>query len=158
MYLCDEFAAFKKAFRVCYSISGISTFRTCLARLKADFPEIVPYFNNHLDLHEEKWAAAFREGVFTAGMNSTQRGEGMNARLKATLKSSGRLMAVLGAIDDQLTDQKKAAETREAVGKCINTTILDTPLLVMVLLCTPTPLKVRAGQSSFGVHVPNRTN
>ena len=102
---------------MCYTVSGIQTFNTCLERLKAAYPEVVPYFTNHLDLHHEKWAAAFRQGVFTAGINSTQRGEGMNARVKATLKSKGRLMTVLGAIDDQLTNQKKTAETREAISK-----------------------------------------
>ena len=88
--------------------------------LKAKYPEIQVYFENHLELHSDKWAAAYRQGVFTAGINSTQRGEGMNATLKQTLKRNGRLMTVLSALNDQLTEQAKKAEVHEAVGKMLN--------------------------------------
>ena len=114
------YVAFKKAFYACYTVLGAATFESCMNQLKADYPEITPYFARHLDLHCEKWAGAFRHNVFTAGMNSTQRREAMSTTLKKTLQRKGRLMTVLTAVNSQLNDQAKTAQSREAIGAIRN--------------------------------------
>ena len=108
-----------KAFRTCAAITGAATFEVCVDKLKETYPEVKTYFAKHLDLHYEKWAAAFRQDVFTAGIRSTQRGESMNNSLKKCLERKGRLVTVLNAINEQLTEQDIEAQSREAIGAMI---------------------------------------
>ena len=57
---------------------GLQTFHTMWEKLGVDYPQTTEYFKNSgLDSNIEKWASAFKSGVFRAGVNSTQRGEGM---------------------------------------------------------------------------------
>ena len=104
-------------FKKCHSTLGVHTFQTMWKQLKQDYPKTVEYFkNSSLDSNTEKWAAAYKSETFRAGINSTQRGEGMNASLKSMLDRRGRLLQILIAIDNRMLKEEKEANSRERVG------------------------------------------
>jgi hypothetical protein len=82
---------FMRKWAACWKIPGHETFATCYSTLKEEYPEIKGYCHKQLDSHKEKWAVAYREQMFTAGVLSTQRAESMNRHVKTLVTSRGRL-------------------------------------------------------------------
>ena len=72
-------------------------FDNAYQQLKQDFPAAAPYLDNALTPHVQNWAAWALQ-TFTAGGETTQRGEGLNRHLKRSLDAQSSLRKVLNVV------------------------------------------------------------
>jgi hypothetical protein len=116
--------AFMKAFRLAQKQISKNEFARLYAKLKVDFPEAVAYLDDQLTNNSELWAECHLQ-TFTAGCQSTQRGEGANRYIKKHCRRNSPLRKiVLETMEHMKMEKATLAEKtakeplnmREAVG------------------------------------------
>jgi hypothetical protein len=78
------------------------TFETLWNRLLVDYPEATNYLMHHIDPRKTTWAKAFTGRVFTAGITSTQRSEGINGIIKEAVNNHTSLNELFKVICDRV--------------------------------------------------------
>lgn len=90
------------------------------------FPNCNDYLHNQMYLTRHSWARAFTNRIFTAGIQSTQRVESINAIVHKVVNSSSTMLEVVEALDSQM---QKEETKKNFIAWKYKTTIYHQPFV-----------------------------
>ena len=99
--LAGNFSPFLQQLKSCQRQLGKAQFDEAYNNLLEAYPAAATYLNEQLTPNVERWAAYALE-VFTAGAESTQRGEGLNFHIKKHLTASSSLKKVFDGVTNRV--------------------------------------------------------
>ena len=103
--LHDQYENFVHDFFFCRNSLCEEGFYERWARLTEKYSNVKDYLMRALYPSRQAWARAFTSKIFTAGIQTTSRVEGLNSIIKRLLTSSSSLCGLVDALDARLQDE-----------------------------------------------------
>lgn len=103
--LHNQYESFVHDFFLCRNNLCEEGFYKQWSRLIETYPNVKDYLMRALYPNRQAWARAFTSKVFTAGIQTTSRVEGLNHIIKRTLAASSSLCNLVDALDARLQDE-----------------------------------------------------
>ena len=121
-YAPHDVKTFLQDFRVAQNQISVAQFKVHLASLLQKYPNFQPYYNRELQPKEKEWARYARVSFFTAGADSTNSQESLNAALKKSIGKRVSLVAfVLGLVEYSLRKGRDAQRIERKVLALVRT-------------------------------------
>jgi hypothetical protein len=103
--LHNQYESFVHDFFLCHNSLCEESFYERWSQLTEKYPNVKDYLMRALYPSRQAWARTFTSKIFTAGIQTTSRVEGLNSIVKRLLTSSSSLCDLVDALDARLQDE-----------------------------------------------------